>query len=171
MLFGGPGFAVSDISHATAGVIGTPIAFEVGLPAVRTGQDIKTHLTRIHGVDLRFHTDFFLKANGDLQLTSGLEAFRNNLARSLVTPKGALHWRPDYGIGLVEFLNMKASAANVYEMQNRIHLNLRAEKSVEKISRNEVRMGVGDPGVIEVFVNVVASGQPLHAALEIRSAQ
>lgn len=170
MLFGGPGFMVSDLSIATGGVIGAPIAFQYGLPASRAGQTVENHLARIYGVDLKMENDFFVNGNKDIRLTTGLGAFKANLARALVTPKGAIWWSKDYGIGLVEFLNQKASAANLHEMQNRIHLNLRAEPAVEEVSRNQVIAGVANPGVIEVYVNVIVSGQALHIALEIRSA-
>ncbi len=168
MLFGGPGFIVSDISIATGGVIGAPVAFQYGLPAPRSGQTVESHLSRIHGVDLEYRGDFFLKANGDLLLTKGLGAFKANFARSLVTPKGALFWRKDYGIGLTEFLNKSRTAGNIHEMQNRIHVYLRSERAVEEITRNEVRVAL-EPGLIEVFVDLTVTGRPVHNALELRS--
>jgi len=169
-IFGGAGFTVFDISLATGGVVSPDVVYNYGLPAVPGDEGIIDHLARIYGVDLYYQEgDFLLQGNGDLALTKGLGAFRANFARAIATPPGDIFWRPTYGIGLVEFLNKPATAANIYEMKNRIQQTLGADPAVEEVTRNDVLVSRDVTGLIEVFVDIVVSGQPSSLHFAIRS--
>jgi len=169
-IFGGAGFTVFDVSLATGGKVSPDVVYNYGLPAVPGTEGVQDHLARLYGVDLFYQEgDFLLQGSGDLQLTKGLGAFRANFARSLATPPGNLFWRPNYGIGLVEFLNRPATAANIWEMKNRIQQTLGSDPAVEEITRNDVLLDRDVIGLIEVFVDVVVSGQPTSLNFAIRS--
>ena len=169
-LFGGPGFIVSDLAIATHGVVTPDIIYNYALPAVPGTQNTEDHLARLYGVDLLFDQgDYRLQGNGDLALTRGLEAFKANFARSLVVRPGDIFWRPNYGIGLVEFLNAPATAANIFEMKNRIQQSLTSDAAVEEITRNDIEISRNPIGLIEIFTSVVVAGQATALQLEVRS--
>ena len=169
-IFGGAGFTVFDVGLATGGIVTPDVVYNYGLPSVRGADNAEDHLARLYGVDLFFQQgDHLLMGNGDLALTRGLGAFRANFARALVTTPGDIFWRPDYGIGLVEFLNARATAAASYEMKNRIQQYLSSEPAVEEVTRNEVTISRDTIGLVEVFVDVVVSGQQASLQLQIRS--
>jgi hypothetical protein len=169
-ILGGPGYTVFDIGIATGGVVTPDTVYNYQLPAVPGEGNIDDHLARLYGVDLFFQQgDFLLQGNGDVRLTRGLGAFKANFARSLVTPPGDIFWRPRYGIGLVEFLNARATAGTIYEMKARIQTSLSENAAIEEISRNDVLVSRDPIGLIEIFVDIVLSGQPTAIQLEIRS--
>jgi phage baseplate assembly protein W len=169
-LFGGAGYTVFDVALATGGKVSPDVVYNYGLPAVPGTEGLADHLARLYGVDLFYQQgDFLLQGNGDLALTTGLGAFRASFARALATPPGDIYWRPNYGVGLVEFLNLPATAANFHEMKNRIQQTLGSDPAVEEITRNEVTLSRNVTGLIQVFVDVVVGGQPTSLSLEIRS--
>jgi hypothetical protein len=57
-------------------------------------------------VDLSYPGDLVVRGSGDLERTTGLGALRAAFARALITTPGELFWRPNYGVGATEFLNV-----------------------------------------------------------------
>ena len=161
----GPGFFVEDLGLATAGYVTAPAYFDVGDPIAPGSASAVELLGRFYGVDLRFGLDLIARGSGDLQRTAGLEALKANFARELVIAPGGIFWRPDYGIGLVEFLNKRATAENIAEMKRRIQVNLMSDPAVEDLTRLDVFV-VAD-GLIEVFVDIRIAGQVQPIALGI----
>lgn len=141
--------------------------FEIGDPL--NPADRVDYLGEFYGVDLRFGEDFLTQADGDLQLTTGLEAFRANLARALVTRKGDIFWRPDYGIGLQEFLNARPTAEARAEMENRIRSTLGSNPDVEEVVEASVTQSAsGD--LIEVNIRAFVLGEDVLVAFGISAA-
>jgi hypothetical protein len=162
----GPGFVVEDMGLATRGRLTPTTVFEVGDPLPPSEAGATDLLGRFYGVDLRMTTDYLVMGSGDLQRTEGLEALKASFARALVTVPGGIFWRPDWGIGITDFLNRRASAADIHEMKNRIRTTLASDPAVDEVSAPEVV--VNADGMIEVNVDVKIAGQVQPIALGIR---
>ncbi len=84
-----------------------------------------------------------------------------------MTTPGGIFWRPDYGIGITDFLNVRASAAEIVEMKNRIRSTLASDPAVEEVSPPEVVVNAN--GMIEVKVDIKVAGQVQPIALGVRA--
>jgi len=165
-LLSGPGFFVEDLGIATHGVVQPDIVYEVGEPLPAGAAPATDMLGRLYGVDLRFELDYFVTGASDLERTRGLEALKASFARALVTRPGEIFWRPTYGIGIVDFLNLKATTAMIHEVKNRIRSTLLSDPAVEALPRLDVFASAD--GSFEVFVNLRIAGQVEPIALAVR---
>jgi len=163
----GPGFIVEDMGLAAKGAITPTTYFEVGDPIAPSGMGATDLLGRFYGVDLRMMTDYLVMGSGDLQRTKGLEALKASFARALVTTRGGIFWRPEYGIGITDFLNRRASAAEIMDAQNRIRTTLASDPAVEQMDSPQVVVTAG--GLVEIMVTVQVAGQIQPIALGIRA--
>ena len=66
--------------------------------------------------DIVHKSDLQVSASGDLDIISGLSNIKNALFHRLITVKGSLMHRPDYGVGIKNFQN----AAAVLSVQRKI---------------------------------------------------
>jgi phage baseplate assembly protein W len=104
------------------------------------------------GFDLRFRdSDLVVRANGDVQLTEGSESVTANIERELVTVLGELFWRPNYGIGVPERLNLQASSVLLSDLSARIRQALEDKPQVREVVRVSVQLGAAT-GQVDVDV-------------------
>ncbi len=160
-------WVIDPIGPLSGDTVQPDLYFEIGDPQQPGGS--RDLLAEIYGRDLRFGEDFLLlAASGDLQRTTGLEALRASLTRAIVLEPGEIFWRPDYGIGLTNFLNLPASAANIHEMKNRISSTLASDPAVEEVFDPSVVVS-RDGGLIEISVKVRIAGQEETIDVALRS--
>lgn len=119
-----------------------------------------------YGIDCSFYQgDLIATGAGDFMLTEGVEGIRQVIARSLITSPGELFWRPNYGIGVEEFLNAPMSAATVSEIKSRIRHSLEDQDDVEEILAVDVSMY--DDGRIEIDLTVRLAGMDIDLSTTI----
>lgn len=164
----GSGFVADYLHEVTGGIYQSEPYFEVGeaatLPRTEEG-----FLGRIFGVDLLYaNGDLETGASGDYRLTSGLEAFRAAFLRSLVTKPGEIFWWPDFGIGIVDYLNLHASAENIQEIKRRIRSSIARNELVEDIAALDVVVNA-DASRIDIRVAIVVAGQTRPLGFRLRS--
>lgn len=69
-------------------------------------------LDELMGTDFAHKRDYLATATKDFDRITGLENYKNALFHRLVTVKGTLIHRPDYGVGIQLFQNAPASLGN-----------------------------------------------------------
>lgn len=167
MPFRAPGFSIDDLFLATEGHVST-YTLDPGAP--REPGLARDELAARYGIDLRFPGDLLVAANGDFQLTAGIEGFRQVFTRALITSPNELFWTPEYGIGITEFLNVPASAASAHELQNRIRTFLEGQPDVNSIDQVEVRLSPTG-GTIELYLRFTLEGVRERLGLLIRGGE
>jgi hypothetical protein len=162
----GPGVVVEDLAIATGQRIQGAPFYDVD-PEGRSPSPIDRALENVYGVDLAYPGDLVVRGSGDLERTTGIGALLANFARALITTPGELFWRPTYGVGATEFLNLPVSAGNIAELKNRIRRNLSADPAVEQVDDPVVSIAADGSGLIEidVFVRIAGHGQRFQLAI------
>lgn len=166
----GPGWEISGLATATEGKVQQDIVYEVGqLPPADADCSQDEINARQFGVDLRFAGDFLVRADGDLQRTTGTEGLLSAFARSLVTVPGEIHWRPGYGVGIQEFLNLPATEANISLIKNRIITTALSTRGIIQVDPLRVGMTPGK-NLISVTMGINTYGGRDELNFEIRRA-
>lgn len=167
----GPGYELFPLEQATEGHIQVGILLEHEAPTGPDSCDPRQVLRDFFGQDLLYNRSGHLEvgSKADLLLCSGAECVKANIARALVTVPGDLVHRPDYGVGIQDFVNLPATPANFEELKARIRASLESNQDVETIEKLEVKRGV-DVSVIEIELVVRVSGQPVQLAVGVRRA-
>ena len=84
--------------------------------------------------DLHFKSDFATSKSGDVLRISGKENLNQALLHRLVTVKGSLVHRPEFGVGVKEFQNNIANMASQRELAIRIREQFVLEPRVNKVT-------------------------------------
>ncbi len=115
----------------------------------------------IYGLDLAFSNDYQVSASGDMQTISGQNNIREALIRRTVTQPGSLIHRPDYGVGIKDFLNALNSLDNQRELANRIKVQWEQDPRVVEVIGVRLLIEDDTPEKIEigVRVNLVGLGE------------
>ncbi len=72
------------------------------------------------GKDIFFNGDFDVNAAGDFVLLEGLEAVRQSIYRRLMTRPGEFKLRPEYGVGVINFVKKRRIQSTVDQLRQRI---------------------------------------------------
>lgn len=82
--------------------------------------------------DIHFDGDIRTAPNGDLALIRGLNNLKQALFHRLITVKGSLAHRPDYGVGIKRYQNQVATLAKqrelALEIKNQFEQDFRVDK-------------------------------------------
>ena len=116
-----------------------------------------TAFERVYGTDLARDSDYILTSAGDLKVISGLAALRANFMRALVTVPGEIFWRPRYGVGLLELLNSKVTAAAIEEKKSQIRTYLMREPLVDKVGPLSITLTATTPGLLVIDIGIVVA--------------
>ncbi len=90
----------------------------------------------LYGKDVAFKSDFVRSATGDLDTIDGLSNLKEALIRRVLTQPGSIIHRPDYGVGLKNYLN----GLNSISTQQKLALKI--QEQVEKDERVEQFLGL-----------------------------
>jgi len=99
-------------------------------------------VTRFHesqlGRDIYQESDFRVSSRGDLATVSGVQSLIYRIDRMLVTNPGEIFYRPDWGVGIVRYLNQPNNANTAAKLRNAIIRHVSKDPDVEKV----VRVGI-----------------------------
>lgn len=112
----------------------------------------------IYKKDFYFVEDFKLTPSGDISTINGIENVRLSLFRRLLTSKGTLSHRPEYGVGIKDFIGSLNSVANQQTLALRIKEEFESDERVEKVNSIGIRNNKSDQSLVEISVNVKIVG-------------
>jgi phage baseplate assembly protein W len=82
--------------------------------------------------DLAFSNDFEVAPNGSFKIISGIENLKQALFHRLITVRGSLAHRPNYGVGVQQYQNKVSSLSKqrelALEIKNQFEQDFRVDK-------------------------------------------
>jgi phage baseplate assembly protein W len=115
-------------------------------------------LNEFYGTDVAFKSDLVRTATGDVDTISGLENVKNAIFRRIMTSKGSIIHRPNYGVGLKNYQNALASLAVQRKIAGEIKEQLEQDPRIEKVSSVGIKVSSTNPGLFEINLNVKLVG-------------
>ena len=110
------------------------------------------------GKDMYFDGDFSVSAAGDFQTIEGLEALKQALHHRLITRPGEYRLRPEYGVGVRDFVKKRRQQSSLNELRQRITDQISLDDRVEQV----VEVVIEDiTDGVRIGVVVRASGETL----------
>ncbi len=86
-----------------------------------------------YGTDIRHNNDFSRLSGGDLDTISGLENMKQAIFRRIMTSKGTIIHRPNYGVGLKSYQNATISLAVKRQIALDIEEQLLEDERIEAV--------------------------------------
>ncbi len=83
--------------------------------------------------DVFQENDMKVGPGGDLSTVAGVDSLLLRIDRMLVTNPGEIFHRPDFGIGIIRFLNQNNTADNAARLHNEIKRNLAKDPDIERV--------------------------------------
>jgi phage baseplate assembly protein W len=111
---------------------------------------------RVLGRDILFDGDFQATPDGDWQTVEGIAAMRQAVYHRLITRPGEYRFRPEYGVGVQDFLKEEMTPSAIADLKTRIRTNILQDRRVSDtvVTVDELTAG---PGLqIGVWVTVAA---------------
>lgn len=107
------------------------------------------------GTDIYQEADMRVGSNGDLSTISGVDGLKYRIDRMLVTNPGEIFHRPEWGVGVVRYLNRPNNANTAAQLRNAIIRHVSKDPDVERV----VRVGIKreEHGAV-VSVELIARG-------------
>jgi len=78
--------------------------------------------------------DFIVDTDGDLALVEGRDCLGQDIRHRVITPKGALWYDEDYGVGLQQHLHSEDRSGSRTEIEKNIEEDLTKEPRVDPFS-------------------------------------
>jgi len=117
-----------------------------------------TEINNAYLEDLYFSEDFEPSKNGDLLTITGKENLSQALFHRLITSKGSLVHRPDYGVGIKDFEGGISSLASQRELALRIKDNFEQEPRIKEVTGLKFNQDDVNPSQFTVIVKYEAIG-------------
>ncbi len=108
--------------------------------------------------DIALITDMQRAPDGDLQSITGLRNLKEALYRRLVATPGTLIHRPDYGVGIKDYLNSVNSLNNQRSLALRVKEQFERDPRVEEVVSLRFEQDSVVPGKFTIFTKVKAVG-------------
>ena len=89
---------------------------------------------RALGIDLYFSSDYETNAAGSLATVSGIAALNQSLYHRMITKPGSFFLRPEYGVGIQEWVKKRLTLTNLHELEQRVNDQLSFEKRITKVN-------------------------------------
>lgn len=125
------------------------------------------------GEDLYFSSDYEIAAAGDYRTVTAFENLRLSILRRLSVSPGEWKTRPEYGVGIRQFVKKALTSGRKAELKNRIVENLRRDDRIEKVDEVTIEeTTLGGRPVVRVTIRLTAFGrtvglQPVTFAREV----
>lgn len=84
-------------------------------------------------VDLQHSGDFSNDSKGDLKTISGLDNLKQSIYNRLITVKGTIVHRPEYGVGLKLYQGVMSTLSNQRDLALKIREQLLEDTRIESI--------------------------------------
>ena len=111
----------------------------------------------ILGVDIDHSKDFFI-LDGDLLTIKGVGNLKRALLRRLVTYPGSLIHRPEYGVGIKDFMNAPNTLQTRRELAAKIGENFLRDERVESVLSVKIERNDLQPQLTKITVRVKLTG-------------
>jgi phage baseplate assembly protein W len=85
------------------------------------------------GKDILFDGDFRVSATGDYILLEGKEALRQAIYRRLLTRPGEYRARPEYGVGVLDFVKRRRVQSTLDELRQRVVDQLSLDSRISEV--------------------------------------
>ncbi len=131
----------------------TSPAMSQNVAAVREQRDV------LLGKDLLFDGDYGISAAGDYVLLEGIEALRQAIYRRLLTRPGEFRARPEYGVGVLDFVKKRNTLATLDELRQRVFDQLSLDDRISEV-RSVVVETIVDG--LQIGVVIEAAGETLR---------
>jgi phage baseplate assembly protein W len=106
--------------------------------------------------DICFNGDIVPAQNGDIQIIRGIQNLKQALFNRLITVKGSLAHRPNYGIGVQSYRNKISSIGTQRELALEIKNQFEQEERIDKLV--SVSFKAEPSGIFIVNYRVLAKG-------------
>jgi len=90
-------------------------------------------ITKTYGTDIQHNNDFVRTASGDIETISGLENIKQAIFRRIMTSKGTIVHRPNYGVGLKSYQNATISLATKRKIALEIEEQLAEDPRIDSV--------------------------------------
>lgn len=110
-------------------------------------------------IDIEFKGDLVDAPNGDMKLITGLDNLKQALYNRLVTVKGSLAHRPDYGIGIQLYQNSIASLSKQQELALEIKKQFKEDPRVIDVKSIAIKPEGDGKYIITYKVDAVGVGE------------
>lgn len=85
------------------------------------------------GKDILFVNDYAVTAARDYVLVAGLEALKHAINRRLITRQGQFRARPEYGVGIMDFVKKRNTLATLDELRQRTGDQLSLDPRISEV--------------------------------------
>lgn len=133
----------------------------LGIPSTapsRAGQDERR---RLLGRDILFDGDYHVTPDGDWQVIEGLDAMRQAIYHRLITRPGEFKARPEYGVGIYDYVKEAKTPAMLAQLKTRIRTNLLRDRRISDVEVTLEDLTGNLPG-LKVGVTVLIAGERLN---------
>lgn len=96
--------------------------------------------------------------NGDIQLISGIENLKQALFNRLITVKGSLSHRPDYGVGVQLWQGAVGSIDKQRQLAMEIKKQFEKDTRVSKVTSVAIKPDESNPSIFIVQYKIEAVG-------------
>ncbi len=117
------------------------------------------NITETYGTDIKHANDLVRNSSGDLETISGLENMKQAIFRRIMTSKGSIIHRPNYGVGLKSFQNATFTLATKRKIALEIQEQLEEDPRIEAVSSVSVDAeSNSDPDMVQIQLSVKLVG-------------
>lgn len=99
-----------------------------------SGVTAAADLATVKARDIYFDGDLHVTPDGDWMTVEGVEAMRQAIYRRLMTSPGEFAFRPDYGIGVPDYVKEESSQSTLDELASKIKGQLLRDRRIEAVS-------------------------------------
>lgn len=108
--------------------------------------------------DIAFGSDLAISPSGDVQTATGIANIKQQLLHRLITQPGSLIHRPDYGVGVKDFLNGINSISNQRALAVRIEEQFKRDIRVDDVLNVAVNSDDSRPELVIISIKVLLVG-------------
>lgn len=123
----------------------------------------------LFGKDLMFTNDVKVGKHGDYLTWDENEALRQAIYRRLMTAPGEFATRPEYGVGVRNYVKKRMGRAVLDELRQRIEDQLAKEDRIERVIEAKVTAAMfGNSTGVRIYVKVQALGQEQRFSFDVK---
>lgn len=108
--------------------------------------------------DLAHQGTLLESSSGDLDTVRGLSNLKQALYHRLITRKGSLIHRPDYGVGVKDFQNAVGSLATFRKLAQAIDEQFRQDFRVLDVTNVAITQDENNTGLFKIVVTIQTAG-------------
>ena len=116
------------------------------------------NITETMGTDVKHKGDYVKRSSGDRDLIAGLDNLKEALLRRLITVKGSLNHRPNYGVGVKLYINSLNTLSKQRELANQIQEQFSLDPRVDQVTGVAVTFDDRTPELTYIVVRVKPVG-------------